>query len=288
MLAAGIERGDTMVALGGGVIGDLAGFAAATYQRGIAFIQLPTTLLAMVDSSVGGKVGVNLAGGKNLAGAFHQPRLVYAALSTLGTLPRRELRSGLGLAEIIKAAMIGDPRLTALLEWSLEDLLALSPSVVRSAVARAVRLKARVVAADERETGLRAVLNYGHTVGHAIEAATAYRRFRHGEAVALGMVAASRLALALGRTDPETVARQDLLLARAGLPLAARGLPHAAILEALGRDKKARRRRPRFVLVARPGVASIEAVPAALVARAVASLEAGGAEGRPRRNARRD
>ncbi len=271
LVAAGIERGDTFFALGGGVIGDLGGFAAAAYLRGISCVQVPTTLLAMVDSAIGGKVGVNLPGGKNLAGAFHQPRLVYAALSTLATLPGRELRSG--LAEVIKTGMIGDRALIAHLERRIEDVLALSPVALPEAVARAVRFKARVVAADEREAGIRVLLNYGHTVGHAIEAATAYRRFRHGEAVALGMVAAGRLALALGISDPETVARQDLLLARAGLPLGVGNLPRDRILDALARDKKARGGKLRLVLAPRVGTGRvIVAPPPALVARAVGSL----------------
>jgi len=271
LVTAGIERGDTFFTLGGGVIGDLGGFAAATYLRGIACVQVPTTLLAMVDSAVGGKVGVNLASGKNLVGAFHQPRLVYAPLSTLATLPGREFRSG--LAEVIKAGMIGDRTLLVHLERSLEDILALSPAALTEAVARAVQLKARVVAADEREAGLRAILNYGHTVGHAMEAATAYRRFRHGEAVALGMVAAGRLALALGLCGPETVARQDLLLARAGLPLGVSNLPRERVLAAIERDKKARGGRLRFVLAPRVGSARLhEGPPMTLVARAIASL----------------
>jgi 3-dehydroquinate synthase len=271
MVTAGIERGDTLIALGGGVVGDLGGFAAATYLRGIACVQVPTTLLSMVDSAVGGKVGVNLRRGKNLAGAFHQPRLVYSPLSMLATLPGRELRSG--LAEVIKAGMIGDRLLIAHLEWAIEDVLRLEAAALAEAVARAVVLKVRVVAADEREAGLRAILNYGHTVGHAIETATGYRRFRHGEAVALGMAAAGRLALALGLADPETVARQNLLLARAGLPLGARNLPLPRIVDALSRDKKARGGKPRFVLVPRVGTAGLFAAPPpALLARAVASL----------------
>ncbi len=257
--AHGLERGDTLVALGGGVIGDLGGFAAATYMRGIAFIQLPTSLLAMVDAAIGGKVGVNLPRGKNLAGAFHQPRLVYAALDTLGTLPARELRSG--LAEVIKAAMIGDARLFAELENGIAGVLALNPAAVRRAVAGAVRLKARIVASDERESDGRAILNYGHTVGHAIESATGYRRFRHGEAVALGMVAAGHLALALGVADREAIGRQNELLARAGLPLRARHLPIPAILHNLRLDKKLHRGRLRVVLTPRVGFASVREQP---------------------------
>jgi 3-dehydroquinate synthase len=270
LIAAGLERRDTLVAFGGGVVGDLGGFAAATYLRGIALVQVPTTLLAMVDSAVGGKVGVNLPAGKNLAGAFHQPRLVYTPLSTLATLPRRELRSG--LAEVIKAGMIGDRTLFAHLERNLEDILVLSPPALRTAVARAVRFKARIVAADERESGRRMILNYGHTVGHAIEAATSYRRYRHGEAIALGMVAAGRLALLTGLCDAETAARQDLLLARAGLPLDAAGLPRGRVLAALTRDKKVHEGKIRFVFAPRVGSARVHAVPPAAVARAVSGL----------------
>ncbi len=169
MSASGLERRDTVFALGGGVVGDVAGFAAAAYLRGIAWVELPTTLLAMVDSAIGGKVGVNLSRGKNLAGAIHQPRLVYAPLAALHTLPDREFRAG--LAEVVKAGMIGDPALITLLESTMESVLAREPRALAPMIARAVRVKMAVVAADEREDGRRAVLNYGHTFGHAIEAA---------------------------------------------------------------------------------------------------------------------
>jgi len=203
MLRAGVERGDTLVALGGGVVGDLGGFAAATYLRGIALVQLPTTLVAIVDSAIGGKVGVNLAQGKNLAGAFHPPRLVYGTLSALASLPTRELKSG--LAEVVKAGMVGDARLIRHLEQHAIAILAGEAAPLQTAIARAIRVKAAVVAADEHEQGRRLILNYGHTIGHAIEAATGYRRFRHGEAVALGMAAAARLGVESGVT-PESVA----------------------------------------------------------------------------------
>ncbi len=255
MLDAGLERSDTVVALGGGVIGDLGGFAAATYHRGIGLVQLPTTLLAMVDSAIGGKTGVNLSRGKNLIGAFHQPRLVYAGLSTLSTLPPREFRSG--LAEVIKAGMVADRRLIEHLERHLEEVLALRRRPLRAAIEAAIRVKARIVALDEREAGRRMVLNYGHTVGHAIEAATGYRRFLHGEAVALGMTAAALLAVGRGACSSRTAERQNRLLVRSGLPLRARRLPIPAILEKLQYDKKIWRGKRRLVLTSRVGSASV-------------------------------
>jgi 3-dehydroquinate synthase len=271
---ARLERNDTLVALGGGVIGDLGGFAAASYLRGIQLVHLPTTLLAVVDSSIGGKTAVNLARGKNLAGAFHQPRLVYAALHTLASLPRRQLRSG--LAEVIKAGMIADPSLVAHLEGHLEEILALAPQALLPAVAAAVRVKARIVGMDEREAGQRALLNYGHTVGHAIESATGYRRFLHGEAVAVGMVAAAWLATALGVCSPATAERQNRLLARAGLPLRAGGLASRAILAKMRHDKKISQGRQRFVLTSRVGSASVQGpLSHALVERAISYITKG-------------
>jgi 3-dehydroquinate synthase len=252
LLAAGLERTDTLVALGGGVVGDLGGFAAATYLRGITLVQLPTTLLAMVDSSIGGKVGVNLPQGKNLVGAFHAPRLVYGALSTLDTLPAREFRSG--LAEVVKAGMVGDERLFRHLETELDPILRRERQPLAQAIAQAVRVKAAVVAADERESGRRMILNYGHTIGHAIEAATGYRRFLHGEAVALGMAAAAHLGTALGVTPRAVGERQNRLLARAGLPVRARALPVSEIIRNVRYDKKIRNGKLRFVLT--PGVGS--------------------------------
>lgn len=259
MLAAGIERADTLVALGGGVIGDLGGFVAATYLRGIALVQLPTTLLAMVDSAIGGKVGVNLPEGKNLAGAFHPPRMVYAALSALATLPGRELRSG--MAEVVKAGMVGDPPLIRHLERNAVAILALEPQPLAAAIERAVRVKAAVVAADEHERGRRMILNYGHTIGHAIEAATGYRRFRHGEAVALGMAAAAHLGVASGVTPESLAERQNRLLELMGLPIRARHLPVSAILDKLRYDKKIRNGRLRFVLTPEMGSASVREQP---------------------------
>lgn len=270
-LDCGLDRGDLIVALGGGVVGDMAGFAAATYLRGVALIQLPTTLLAMVDAAVGGKTGVNLSRGKNLVGAFHQPRLVYANLATLATLSRRQLRAG--LAEVIKCGMIRDARLFRHLETRLAAVLALEPAPLASAVLGAVRVKARIVAADEREGGVRALLNYGHTVGHAIETVTRYRRYLHGEAVAIGMQAAARLAVELGVASPSTAARQERLLAAAGLPRVAPALPVAAILAALRRDKKVQAGTLRFVLTSKVGSASVHRQPSATaLRRSIASI----------------
>jgi 3-dehydroquinate synthase len=259
MSASGLDRADTVFALGGGVVGDLAGFAAAAYLRGIAWVELPTTLLAMVDSAIGGKVGVNLSRGKNLAGAIHQPRLVYAPLAALDTLPDREFRAG--LAEVVKAGMIADPALIALLEAEMESVLAREPLPLAAMIARAVRVKMGVVAADEREGGRRAVLNYGHTFGHAIEAATGFRQFKHGEAVSLGMVAAGELAARLGVASRRTIDRQNQLLARAGLPLRAPRLRTPAIMAKLLYDKKIRDGKLRFVLTSRVGVASLREHP---------------------------
>jgi 3-dehydroquinate synthase len=212
----GAQRNATLIALGGGVIGDLGGFAAACWMRGIDFVQLPTTLLAMVDSSVGGKTGVNLPQGKNLVGAFWQPRLVLADIGTLGTLPEREFRAG--LAEVVKYGAIGDPDFFAWMEAHVDALSARDESVVAEAVLRSCRHKAGVVARDERETGERALLNFGHTFGHALETIGDYRQWLHGEAVAIGMVMAARLSAAMGLADRSDADRLQLLLARLGLP----------------------------------------------------------------------
>ncbi|MDW7709590.1 MAG: 3-dehydroquinate synthase [Deferrisomatales bacterium] len=245
MVAAGLERSDLLVALGGGVVGDVAGFAAATYLRGIDFVQVPTTVLAMVDSSVGGKTGIDHPRGKNLLGAFHQPRGVLADLDTLRTLPRREVLSG--LAEAVKAALLADPELFDLLEARgpgiLEDTEALE-----SVIARTVAIKARLVEADEREGGARALLNLGHTLGHAVEVAAGYGTFTHGEAVALGMGFAARLSRRLGLLS-ETDERRILgLLEKWGYPLRAPGVRAEKILDALRADKKTRGGVPRWVL----------------------------------------
>ena len=241
-----LERRSPLVALGGGVTGDTVGFAAATYLRGVPFVQCPTTLLAMVDSSVGGKVGVNVPQGKNLIGAFYQPLAVVADTSTLRTLPARELRCG--LAECIKHAVIRDPALFAWTRAELPRLLALDAARLAELVARNVAIKAAVVAEDEKETGVRAHLNFGHTFAHAIEATVGYGEILHGEAVGLGMLAASTLAGLAGRCAPALRAEVEQVVAAAGLPVRAR-LPDAARLDAaMALDKKVARARVRFVL----------------------------------------
>jgi 3-dehydroquinate synthase len=249
LLDAGLDRRSALVALGGGVIGDLTGFAAATFLRGLPYVQLPTTLLAQVDAAIGGKTGVDHARGKNLIGAFHQPRFVLADVEVLRTLPRREFVAG--LAEVIKYAAIGDAELFGRLEAQLDGVLAQDPDVLVPVIAACCRQKARVVAADEREeSGARAVLNFGHTVGHALETVTEYRQLLHGEAVAIGMVAAARVSQRLGCCGDEVVRRLGALLERAGLPTAIpRGVTPAALGVAMRMDKKSTAGRIRFVAV---------------------------------------
>jgi len=247
LVEGGLERGSPIVGLGGGVIGDLAGFAAATLLRGLPSVLVPTTLLAQVDAAIGGKTGVNHALGKNLIGAFHQPRLVLADVETLETLPRRELLAG--LAEVIKYGAIGDAALFARLEEGVGELIELRSEVLVPVVTACARQKAAVVAQDEREErGGRAVLNFGHTVGHAIETLTGYKELLHGEAVAIGMVAAARVSQSLGRCGSEPVERLVRLLKRAGLPTdIPRGLAPAALALAMRADKKSAGGRIRFV-----------------------------------------
>jgi len=247
------DRGCFLVALGGGVVGDMAGYAAATYLRGVPFVQVPTTVVAQVDSSVGGKTGVNHPSGKNLIGAFHQPRLVQVDLGVLATLPRRELLAG--IAEVVKYGVIADAAFFAFLERHVDRLLGLEAKALARVVKRCCEIKAEVVAEDERETtGRRAVLNYGHTVGHALEAVTRYRRYRHGEAVAIGMVAAARMAVALGRLAPKAADAVASVLARFGLPTALpKGVSKDALLEAMGLDKKAKAGHIRMILPDRIG-----------------------------------
>jgi len=236
-------RDTTVIALGGGVVGDIAGFAAASYMRGVAFIQVPTTLLAQVDSSVGGKTGVNHPGGKNLIGAFHQPSLVLIDTDTLETLPGRELRAG--LAEVVKYGAIVDPDFFAWLEKNHAALLARDAAALKTAIQRSCELKAAVVAEDERETGRRAILNFGHTFGHAIERCQGYGEWLHGEAVAAGMVMAARLS----DVDDTVVERIQSLLDVLGLPVAPPAIGRDALLEAMGLDKKVTNRTLRFVLL---------------------------------------
>lgn len=246
----GLDRGDLVVALGGGAAGDLAGLAAATYMRGIAFVQVPTTLLAQVDASVGGKVAVNHPRGKNLIGAFHQPRLVLVDTETLSTLPEREFRSG--LAEVVKHGVIADPAYLDLTNGSLDAVLARDPEALAAVVEGSCRIKAAVVAADEREGGLRANLNFGHTAGHAIEAAAGFGGLLHGEAVGLGMLVAARLGEARGWAAGLTVRLADLL-GRAGLPVRIPDLPLGLIMDYMQADKKASGGHLTWVLVPEVG-----------------------------------
>jgi 3-dehydroquinate synthase len=248
-----LERKSFVVALGGGVVGDLAGFVAATYLRGIDFVQVPTTLLAHVDSSVGGKVGVNLSAGKNLVGAFHQPKLVLCDLDTLKTLPPREYRSG--LAEVIKYGIIYDERLFQRLERDMPRLLRLEQRTLSDVIARCCEIKAEVVGIDETEGGLRAILNFGHTIGHAIEAISAYNRFLHGEAISIGQVAAARLSSALTGLKSADAERIRELFVAAQLPTALRltSSQGEKLLGAMQLDKKVSDGTVRFVLAERIG-----------------------------------
>ncbi|MBI4291838.1 MAG: 3-dehydroquinate synthase [Betaproteobacteria bacterium] len=255
LLEAHCDRQTTIIALGGGVVGDIAGFAAATYQRGVSFIQVPTTLLAQVDASVGGKTGINHPLGKNMIGAFHQPLAVLADTSTLRSLPMRELRAG--LAEVIKHSLIRDVVLFEWLEANLEKLLAREDAALVHAVLRCCEIKAEIVAADERETGERALLNFGHTFGHAIENAKGYGVWLHGEAVAAGMALAVDLSRRLGGLTAADAARVVELIARAGLPTAVRGVSPQQFTALMGLDKKAAAGRPRFIVLDRLGAASI-------------------------------
>ncbi len=252
-----LNRDATLIALGGGVVGDIGGFAAACYQRGIACVQMPTTLLAQVDSSVGGKTGVNHPHGKNLIGAFHQPAAVIIDTDTLSTLPDRELRAG--LAEVIKYGCIADPVLFDWLERQMPRLIARDREALTHAIARSCELKAAVVAADERETGPRAALNFGHTFGHAIEAATGYERFLHGEAVAIGMLIAAELSARLGLLDQSVPVRLRALLTAAGLPITAPPIGAAKALALMRMDKKVLRGAMRLVLLTAPGEAVVTA-----------------------------
>lgn len=237
-LSAGLDRKSVMVALGGGVTGDMTGFAAATYMRGIAVVQAPTTLLAMVDSAIGGKTGVDLPEGKNLVGAFWQPRLVWCDLSVLKTLPDREWRTG--MAEVIKYGLISDPRLLKIVRAETLDSLRRKLALVKEVVARSAAAKARVVSADEFETkGLREILNLGHTFGHALEAVTGFSAYTHGEAISVGMCAAARLGADLGTFRAADVPAVDDVFRRWGLPVRARRpVSREKLLAAMARDKK--------------------------------------------------
>jgi 3-dehydroquinate synthase len=251
-----MNRDACVVALGGGVVGDMAGFAAACYQRGVDYVQVPTTLLAQVDSSVGGKTGVNHPGGKNLIGAFHQPRAVVSDTASLQTLHPRELRAG--LAEVIKYGLIADPWFLGWIESNLEGLLRLESSALAHAIRRSCEIKAEIVAEDEREHGRRALLNLGHTFGHAIETATGYGEWLHGEAVGAGMLMAADLSSRLGWLDAADVERVRALLVRAGLPTQAPPIGAGRAFELMGMDKKVLAGRIRLVLMRRIGEGVVE------------------------------
>ncbi len=256
LLSAGVDRQSTIIALGGGVVGDLAGFVAATWMRGIDFVQIPTTLLAQVDSSVGGKTGVNLPGAKNVIGAYWQPRAVFIDTAVLKTLSDVEFTSG--LAEVVKYAVILDPGLFDLLENHVQPIRQRDPQTLVDLVQRCCQLKARVVARDERETtGHRAILNYGHTFGHAVESVFGYGTVPHGHAVAMGMSAAARLACSLGWVDEQFVRRQSELLDALQIPSRFPADRHAEMMEVMRSDKKAVAGRPRFVLPVRMGAVEL-------------------------------
>jgi 3-dehydroquinate synthase len=255
LLSNRCERKTPLIALGGGVIGDLTGFAAATYQRGVPFIQLPTTLLSQVDSSVGGKTAINHPLGKNMVGAFYQPQAVIADMDTLRTLPPRELAAG--LAEVIKYGFLRDAEFLDWLEKNIDRLTALEPEALAFAVERSCQNKAEVVAKDERETGDRALLNFGHTFGHAVETGMGYGEWLHGEAVAAGMVLAARFSEKLGYIGKADVARVVDILVRAKLPVAAPDLGVQRYLDLMGHDKKVEGGKIKFILLKKPGEAFI-------------------------------
>jgi 3-dehydroquinate synthase len=258
-----------LFALGGGVVGDVTGFAAASYMRGVPFVQVPTTLLAQVDSSVGGKTAINHPLGKNMIGAFYQPMRVIADLDTLDSLPPREVAAG--LAEIIKYGPISDEPFLDWIEANLDALVARDKAALAHAVRRSCEIKAWVVGQDEREGGLRAILNFGHTFGHAIEAGLGYGEWLHGEAVGCGMVLAADLSARLGLIAPAYAQRLERLIARAGLPVRAPVLGAARYLELMRLDKKAEGGEIRFVVIESPGRAGVRAASDALVAEVIAA-----------------
>ena len=267
LLQQGCDRKTLLFALGGGVVGDIAGFAAASYMRGVPFIQVPTTLLSQVDSSVGGKTAINHPLGKNMIGAFYQPLRVVCDLDTLATLPPRELAAG--LAEVIKYGPIADMAFFDWIENNVDALLACDRAALAHAVRRSCEIKARIVGQDERETGVRAVLNFGHTFGHAIETGQGYGRWLHGEAVACGMLLAADLSAELGLVSPAFVDRLETLLRRAGLPVAAPAMAGPRWLELMRVDKKADAGQTRFVVIDSPGSAVLRSAPEALVLRVI-------------------
>jgi 3-dehydroquinate synthase len=269
LLAARFDRDALVVAVGGGVVGDMAGFAAAVYQRGIDFVQVPTTLLAQVDSSVGGKTGINHPLGKNMIGAFHQPRLVVIDVGTLATLPDRELSAG--LAEVVKHGAIADAAYFEAVAAAMPALRAKDPAALAAAVARSCEIKASVVERDEREGGLRAILNFGHTFGHAIEAGMGYGEWLHGEAVGAGMVMAADLSRRLGLVDEAAARRVREVVEASGLPVRGPAWPASRYVELMSVDKKARQGTPRFVLLDGLGRATVRKVPDAPLAETLAA-----------------
>lgn len=250
-LAGGLDRTSLVIALGGGVVGDVAGYAAASFMRGIPFLQIPTTIVAQVDSSVGGKTGVNHPLGKNTIGAFHQPLGVLIDMDLLQTLPGRELRAG--LAEAIKHGIIADEHLFEFMEQNVAAILAREPEALAVPIVRSCEIKAAVVAEDEKENGARANLNYGHTFGHAIEAVTNYEKFLHGEAISIGMVAAGALAVELGMVSPAFDLRQRAIFEAYGLPVSWADLPADEAIAAMGKDKKVRAGTMKFIVADRIG-----------------------------------
>ncbi len=268
LLAHGCDRKTVLFALGGGVVGDMTGFAAASYMRGVPFVQVPTTLLAQVDSSVGGKTAINHPLGKNMIGAFYQPRLVLCDLGTLASLPPREL--GAGLAEVIKYGPIHDMAFFDWIEAHVDALVARDPEALAFAVRRSCEIKALVVGQDEREAGLRAILNFGHTFGHAIESGLGYGQWLHGEAVGCGMVMAAHLSQRLGGIDAAFVQRLTALIGRAGLPVAGPALGAERYLELMRVDKKSEAGEIRFVVIDAPGSAAVRSAPDALVREVLA------------------
>ncbi|TAF49663.1 MAG: 3-dehydroquinate synthase [Oscillatoriales cyanobacterium] len=276
LLAARFERSSTLLALGGGIVGDMTGFAAATWLRGLNFVQVPTSLLAMVDASVGGKTGVNHPQGKNLIGAFYQPKLVMIDPDVLATLPEREFRAG--MAEVIKYGVIWDADLFAQLEAAdrLDTIEAIDPTFLLDILGRSTQAKADVVIQDEKEGGLRAILNYGHTIGHALESLTGYRAINHGEAVAIGMVAVARIMVHMGLWDGATEARQLAVIQKAGLPTTLpEGVPVREIVDRLKTDKKVQDGRVRFIVSKAIGSAFVtDSVTDDLVTTALETLTA--------------
>ncbi len=268
LLGHGCDRKTVLYALGGGVVGDMTGFAAACYMRGVPFVQVPTTLLAQVDSSVGGKTAINHPLGKNMIGAFYQPLRVIADLDTLATLPRREVAAG--LAEVIKYGPIADDAFFGWIETNADALVTLEPAALLHAVKRSCEIKAQVVGADEREQGLRAILNFGHTFGHAIEAGLGYGEWLHGEAVGCGMVMAARLSQRLGLVDAGYVERVRALVAKVGLPVRGPDLGRERWLELMHVDKKTEGGAIRYVVIEAPGRAAMRAVPDEVVAPVIA------------------